>query len=178
MLQQPPRPEPQVPPVVPAVTFKQFQSVKPQEYEGTSNPTKTRALLKEIEKAFVLVKVEAYQKNDFSSYFLRGEANNWWESKKALEGDCIVTWDRFTKLFLEMYLPRYMKNQMKIKFLELKQGNMSVTEYEAKFTKLASYVLEHVNNMEKRAKRFQQELKPWIHSGVAVFDLTTYAAVV
>ncbi|KAL8135240.1 hypothetical protein AgCh_010051 [Apium graveolens] len=86
----------------------------------------------------------------------QGEANYWWESKKALEGEGIVTWDRFTELFLEKYFPRYMKNKMEIKFLELKQGNMSVTEYEAMFTELAKFIPEQVNTDEKRAKRFQQ----------------------
>ncbi|XP_074346590.1 uncharacterized protein LOC141685385 [Apium graveolens] len=55
---------------------------------------------------------------------------------------------------------------------------MSVTEYEPKFTELSRFVPEQVYIEEKRAKRFQQGLKPWIHSGVAVFELTTYTAVV
>ncbi|XP_074327531.1 uncharacterized protein LOC141665447 [Apium graveolens] len=160
------------------ITFKQFQSVKPPEFEGSADPTKARVWLKEMEKAFVLVKVEEDQKPDFASYFLKGETNYWWESKKALEGEGVVNWDRFTDLFLEKYFPRYMKNQMEIKFLELKQGNLSVTDYEAKFTELARFVPEQVDTDEKRAKRFQQGLKPWIRSRVAVFELTTYTVVV
>ncbi|XP_074377152.1 uncharacterized protein LOC141718672 [Apium graveolens] len=129
-----------------------------------------------MEKAFALVKVEADQKTDCVSYFLKGEANYWWESKKTLEGEGVVTWDRFTELFLEKYFPRYMKNQMEIKFLELKQRNLMVTDYEAKFTELARFVPEQVDTDEKRAKRFQQGLKLWIRSRVAVFELTTYTA--
>ncbi|XP_074342089.1 uncharacterized protein LOC141679501 [Apium graveolens] len=67
-----------------------------------------------------------------------------------------------------------MKNQMEIKFLELKQGNLSVTDSEAKFTELAMFVPEQVDADEKRAKRFQQGLKPWICSRVTVFELMTY----
>ncbi|XP_074346849.1 uncharacterized protein LOC141685656 [Apium graveolens] len=142
MLQQPPRPEPQIPPVVHVVTFEQFQSTKPSEFEGTTDPTKARAWLKEMGKAFALVKFDEDQKTDFTSYFLKGEENYWWESKKALEGKGIVTWDRFTELFLEKFVP------------------------------------VQVDIEEKRAKRFQQGLKPWIHSGVAVLELTTYTTVV
>ncbi|XP_074327379.1 uncharacterized protein LOC141665298 [Apium graveolens] len=116
-----------------------FQSVKPPEFAGTVDPTKARAWLEEIEKAFALVKVEEDQNTDFASYFLRGEANYSWESKK---------------------------------------GNMSMTEYEDKFTELARFVPEQVDTEEKRAKRFQQGLKSWIRNGVAVFELTTYTAVV
>ncbi|KAL8115484.1 hypothetical protein AgCh_022109 [Apium graveolens] len=121
MLQQPPRPEPQLPPAIPVVTFKQFQSVKPPKFEETADPIKATTWLKEIEKAFALVK---------------------------------------------------------IKFLELKQGNMSMTEYEDKFTELARFVPEQVNTEEKRAQRFQLGLQPWIRGQVAVFELTTYIAVV
>jgi len=177
MLQQAAHPGHQIPPAAPTTTFKQFQSVKPPEFMGSTDPTKARAWLKEMEKAFSLVKVEEEQKTDFASYFLKGEANYWWESKKALE-EGVVTWNRFTDLFLEKYFPRFMKNQMEIKFLELKQDNLSVADYETKFTELARFVPEQVDTDEKRAKRFQQGLKPWIRSRVAVFELTTYTAVV
>ena len=67
---------------------------------------------------------------------------------------------------------------MELKFFELKQENLTVAEYETKFTELARFVPEYVNTEEKKAKRFQQGLKPWIHSKVALFELNTYAAVV
>ena len=88
------------------------------------------------------MKVGEDQKTDFASYLLKGEASYWWESKKALEGEDVIAWHRFKELFLEKHFPRYVKNQMQIKFLELKQGNMSVIEYEAKFTELARFVPE------------------------------------
>lgn len=53
-----------------------------------------------------------------------------------------------------------------------------MAEYEAKFTELSRFVPEYVNTYEKRAKRFQQGLKPWIHNKVAIFELATYARVV
>ena len=131
-----------------------------------------------MEKAFTLVNVGEDLKTNFASYFLRNEAMYWWESVKALEPVEIVTWGRFTELFLEKYFPKYMQNQMELKFIELKQENLSVTEYEARFTELARFVPEYVNTDEKKAKRFQQGLKPWIRSKVALFELNTYAAVV
>ncbi|WOG93870.1 hypothetical protein DCAR_0313158 [Daucus carota subsp. sativus] len=35
------------------------------------------------------------------TYFLKNEADYWWESKKALEESDIITWERFKVLFLE-----------------------------------------------------------------------------
>ena len=55
-----------------------------------------QAWLKEMEKAFDLVGVEENQKCKFASYYLKSEANYWWESVKALEEVEAVTWERFT----------------------------------------------------------------------------------
>ncbi|KAL8124099.1 hypothetical protein AgCh_011920 [Apium graveolens] len=48
-----------------------------------------------------------------------------------------------------------METQIEIKFLELKQDKMIVAEYEAKFTELSQFVLEFVNNEEKKSQRFK-----------------------
>ncbi|XP_074327792.1 uncharacterized protein LOC141665704 [Apium graveolens] len=152
----------QQPVAPPALTFKNFQSVNPPEFKGSIDPVKANAWLKEIENAFDLVGVGIEQKTKFSSYFLKGEANYWWESKRELQRDEFVTWERFIELFLQKYFPRHMKNQMKIKFLSLTQDNPSVADYEAKFTELERFVPDQVDTDEKRANRFQQGLKSWI----------------
>ena len=158
--------------------FKSFQDVHPPEFKGTADPIEAKAWLKEIEKAFQLVNVSEDKKTEYASYFLKSEASYWWESTKVLEGEGVVTWPRFTELFLEKYFPNFMKDQMEIKFLELKQGNMSVAEYEAKFSEMARFVPEFVNTDAKKAKRFQQGLKPWIRSRIAVFEFQNFSTVV
>ena len=40
--------------------------------------------------------------------------------QEEFRGDGVVTWERFSKLFLDKYFPKYMENQMELKFLELK----------------------------------------------------------
>ncbi|KAL8122190.1 hypothetical protein AgCh_018800 [Apium graveolens] len=98
----------------PVVTFKQFQAVKPPEFKGSADPVEANAWLKEMEKAFELVGAGIEQKTKFASYFLKGEANYWWESTRALE--------------------------VEIQFLNLAQGDLTVAEYEAKFTELSRFV--------------------------------------
>lgn len=67
---------------------------------------------------------------------------------------------------------------MELKFLELKQDNMTVAEYEARFTELSRFVPEFVNTDAKKARRFQQGLKQWIQNKVAIFELIDYAILV
>ena len=147
-----------------APTFKAFQSVQPPEFKGTPDPVGAQSGLKEIEKAFALAQIPENKKTDYASYFLKNEANYWWESIKALEATEVIIWDRFKEMFLEKYFPAYMTDQMELKFLELKQGNMSVAEYETKFTELSRFVPTYVDTERKRARRFQQGLKSWIRS--------------
>ncbi|KAL8125530.1 hypothetical protein AgCh_012993 [Apium graveolens] len=109
---------------------------------------------------------------------LKGEANFWWESVEQREDAVVIQWSRFKELFLEKYFPKCLENKLEIKFLELKQGDMSVADYEAKFTELSRYALYHVQDEKRKARRFDQGLKPWIYQKVAVFELENYAAVV
>ncbi|XP_017228863.2 uncharacterized protein LOC108204079 [Daucus carota subsp. sativus] len=142
------------------------------------NPVAASLWLKEMEKAFTLTQVSDELKTEYASYFLKNEANYWWESTRALEGEGLVEWTRFTELFLNKYFPSSLANQMEIEFLELKQGEKSVTEYENKFTELARLVPVYVSTESQKAKRFQQGLKPEIRSGVVALQLTTYTSVV
>ncbi|KAL8103494.1 hypothetical protein AgCh_027907 [Apium graveolens] len=58
------------------------------------------------------------------------------------------------------------------------QEDMSVAEYEVKFSELSRFVPEYVNTETKKTKRFQQGLKPWIRSQVALLEIKNYAALV
>ncbi|KAL8148921.1 hypothetical protein AgCh_006068 [Apium graveolens] len=80
------------------------------------------------------------------------EASFWWESSKALLEGKDLSWER--------------------------QEDMSVAEYEVKFSELSRFVLEYVNTEAKKAKRFQQGLRPWIRSQVALLEIKNYAALV
>ncbi|XP_074361571.1 uncharacterized protein LOC141701857 [Apium graveolens] len=67
---------------------------------------------------------------------------------------------------------------MQRKFLELKQENMSVAEYEAKFIELSRFVPQLVGTEEQKAERFQQGLKEWIQNRLAILEITDYATLV
>ncbi|XP_074348195.1 uncharacterized protein LOC141686952 [Apium graveolens] len=131
-----------------------------------------------MEKSFELAEVKDRKKAQYASYNLKDESSYWWESSKAfLEGETI-SWQKFMELFLEKYFPSYMQDQLEVRFLDLKQENLTVAEYEVKFSELARFVPKYVNTEAKKAKRFQQVLKPWICSQVALLERRTYAALV
>ncbi|XP_074352926.1 uncharacterized protein LOC141692086 [Apium graveolens] len=130
-----------------------------------------------MEKAFILIQVSDDSKTDYASYFLKGEADYWWESTRALEEEGPVSWTRFTELFLEKYFPDCLQNHLEVEYLELKQGEKSVSEYEAKFTELARLSPGYVSTKIQKVRRFQQGLKSEIRSGVVALQLKTYPSV-
>ena len=70
------------------------------------------------------------------------EAKYWWENTHQcleVEGQA-VTWETFKRVFLEKYFPEDVRNKKEMEFLELKQGNMIVAEYSAKFEELVRYI--------------------------------------
>ena len=81
------------------------------------------------------------QKLVFAAYRLSGEAENWWnDTLRLLELQGIpVTWEVFKNRFLEKYFPQDLRQAKEREFLNLKQGNMSVGEYTAKFETLSKY---------------------------------------
>ncbi|XP_074367382.1 uncharacterized protein LOC141707862 [Apium graveolens] len=141
---------PQQPQQAMANAFKSFKLVKPPEFHCVADPVQARAWLKEVEKTFERIGTEEAHKTNFATYLLKGEK----------------------------YDPKFMEIQMQRKFLELKQENMSVAEYEAKFTELSRFVPQLVSIEEKKAERFQQGLKQWIQNKLAILEITDYATLV
>ena len=50
-----------------------------------------------------------------------------------------MTWEVFKRVFLEKYFLEDVRNKKEMEFLELKQGNMTVAKYVAKFEELVRY---------------------------------------
>ena len=70
-----------------------------------------------------------------------------------------MIWGEFRELFMGKFFPassRYAKAQ---EFLELKQGNMIVLEYVAKFTKLARFGDDYVATDMAKVRKFEDSLK-------------------
>ena len=53
-----------------------------------------------------------------------------------------VTWEFFQTEFRKKYISQRFVDKKRKEFLELKQGSMSVTDYERKFVRLSKYARE------------------------------------
>ena len=80
-------------------------------------------------------------KVQFCTHQLAEEADDWWVgTRQRLTILCeAITWVVFNRKFLRKYFPEHVCGKKEIEFLELKQGNLTMTEYALKFVELAKY---------------------------------------
>ena len=158
-------------------SFKDFKLVGPPEFKGTLEPVDAQIWISEIEKFFLVTNVSNNQKTTFATFFLKGEANYWWESTKGRVETEIVPWDRFKVLFFENYFSQSLKDRMEIKFLDLKQGDLTVTQYTAKFNELSRFAPHQVTTELRKTRRYQEGLKPQIRSKLSVLQIKTFSEI-
>lgn len=158
--------------------FKIFKDVHPHEFKGTEDPTEAQIWIKEIKKAFCIAQNLENLKTSFATYMFKEEANFWWETIEAREQNLELPWNQFKELFSKNYFPPCLKNQMEVKFLELKQGEMKVSEYVANFNELSRFAPHQVDTDARKMRCFEQGLNKWIRGKVTIFELTNFSSLV
>ena len=99
--------------------------------------------------------------------------------KRQYEGrETELVWSKFLELFNEKYFPEAVQRQMPVDFLNLKQNDMSVAQYEAKFAELSRYAPHQVAIEEDRVMLFENGLRSEIYAKVAILEMKTYSALV
>ncbi|XP_058757900.1 uncharacterized protein LOC131631138 [Vicia villosa] len=162
--------------------LEKFQSNKPPTFEGTHDPDAAQKWLKSIEKIFRVMGCNEAQKVQFSTHMLDGEAEDWWDnSRQRLEAaGSAITWTVFRAEFLERYFPEDVRGKKEIEFLELKQGNLTVAEYAARFEELVKYCPHYNTDAAMRSKciKFENGLRPEIKQGIGYQKIRNYPELV
>ena len=89
-----------------------------------------------------------------------------------------LTWAEFQKAFNDNYFPGWMREQKVYEFIELKQVNKTVAEYEAKFTLLARFSPKLVSFEANKVTKFQRGLRAEIQHALAGARIMDYLTIV
>ncbi|XP_057475893.1 uncharacterized protein LOC130763879 [Actinidia eriantha] len=111
----------------------------------------------------------------FVSYQLQGDALQWW---KIVEEGVDKKWESFKKAFLDQYFTDTAKEALRMEFINLVQGSMIVTQYEAKFTNLSRFAKAFVSTEEEKAKQFMRGLRPSIWNKIEENLIKVYSTMV
>ncbi|XP_028088608.1 uncharacterized protein LOC114289144 [Camellia sinensis] len=148
-------------------------------FDRATDPLEAEKWLTEMEKLFPVFECTDDQKVTYATFMLQGIANDWWQMEKRIhEHDANpYTWERFKNAFNEKYFPRSVRLQKQREFLRLKQGNKTVAEYEAEFTKLSKFASAFETDEDSRARKFESGLRTNIMQQVVPFELPTFGEV-
>ncbi|XP_028108655.1 uncharacterized protein LOC114307445 [Camellia sinensis] len=150
---------------------KKFMKMKPPTFLGGIEPLKEKTWLLEMEKLFEVFPCSEVQKVLLATYTLKDEARRWW--LLVQNGNENMTWAQFNTIFYDKYFPQCFRDRKVLEFQELKQGRMSVAEYEAKLTELARFAPHMVDTNYKKARKFEGRLDLDILERVGVLNLPT-----
>ena len=119
------------------VAVREFKRHNPLEFGGSPDPMMVEGWLKRIERILNVLQIKDDEMRIFvASYQLVGEAYMWWEMISEAHDPATMTWDEFKKLFFQKYFLETVRDAKVKEFYQLTQRNMSLMEYESKFTEL------------------------------------------
>lgn len=102
------------------------------------------------------------------TYQLRGNADGWWKTwRNGIATNApSVEWEEFKKAFMDRFIPPSVRTARAQEFEHLKQGSMTVDEYDTQFVKLLEYDPHLILNEEERIKMSVGFMIPYIRKWV------------
>ncbi|KAK5812033.1 hypothetical protein PVK06_027428 [Gossypium arboreum] len=109
---------------------------------------------------------------------LRDSAYYWWNTLISVVPREQETWEFFQTEFRKKYISQRFIDQKWKEFLELKQGSMSVTDYERKFVRLSRYARECISSEAVMCKHFEDGLNDDIKLYVGILEIREFVVLV
>ncbi|KAL5857686.1 hypothetical protein ACOSQ3_005144 [Xanthoceras sorbifolium] len=111
-------------------------------------------------------------------FLLQEDAYQWWTSIIQSVRPEDRMWELFQKEFRRKYVGRIYLDNMKREFTNLKQRQMTVTEYEREFVRLSKYARDMVATEADKCRRFEDGLNDYIRLQVAAFEFEDFTRLV
>ncbi|XP_070019113.1 uncharacterized protein [Nicotiana sylvestris] len=152
------------------VSLHEFLKLKSPKFIGYDNSADPQSFLDRTLKALRALGCSSERAVKLAAYKLEDMANTWYETvllgKPARAPP--LTWDEFTKLFKNYFLPDSLMQQYARDVKRLVQTpDMDVSTYNTKFCKLAIYAPHLVPTEEARIQRFVDGLVGHLYTAIA-----------
>ena len=125
--------------------------------------------LERTERMLVQMHYTSEEKLECATPLLQDEAYQWRVSVTRTAPLVRVTWWFFFDEFKKHYVGRIYLNNMRREFHNLKQRQLSVTEYLREFTRLSKYAPEMLVTKNKKCHKFENGLNDHIRAHVTRF---------
>ena len=109
---------------------------------------------------------------------LQESAYQWWTTvRRRVDGD-LIKWSLFLREFRDQYIGDAYIEARRREFLQLRQDQLSVFEYEKEFLRLSKYYPALIATEEERCKRFEQGLNSELQLLLAAQQYTDFSKLV
>ena len=108
-------------------------------YDGSEDLEETWSWLDRVNKIYGVMGCADYQTVLFSGFLMEDRAKAWWDAVDRRYPDG-MSWDQFQQEFIDIFFPQSHKDSKIEEFFRLEKKNMSVSEYEKRFSELVRLV--------------------------------------
>ncbi|XP_052207947.1 uncharacterized protein LOC127811811 [Diospyros lotus] len=169
----------------------QYRRQRPPVFRGKAgdDPSAAEYWIEQTEKLLQHLQCSDEEKVNCATFMLEEEAARWWQSaQRALQRTPrqaaqdlrprqaqAITWEAFKEVFNAKYFPQSWKEERTWEFMNLKQTDeMSVTQYDVKFTQLIRYVPMYETDERQKAQKFVSGLKVDLQQALSSCTINTY----
>ena len=163
------------------VSFKVFRGCGAIEFTGHTDPVEALQWLQNTEKVFRISRVWDEDKVSYATAMFADRALTWWDATfDSLDENTreTMTWESFRTRFYEQYCPADLQRRLEKEFLELKQGSMTVINYEAEFNRKACFAKRFITSEHEKINHFVDGLRREIREFVANRDIPNFGKAV
>ncbi|GAB2280294.1 hypothetical protein Dimus_039397 [Dionaea muscipula] len=142
--------------------FERFLGIGPSKFKGSGDPIEAGNWLMEMEKILKRIGCPTDFWVSNASFQLKDDAKFWWQGieRKYAGREHALTWDTFVREFHGKYYTVHARAQKKIELLSLKQGDMKISAYDAKFSELSRFAPELVSTEKDKMFLFLKGMDP------------------
>ncbi|KAJ9542499.1 hypothetical protein OSB04_029005 [Centaurea solstitialis] len=163
------------------VSFKSFRSSGATEYTGQSDPVLAMQWVQNTEKVFRTIRVSDEDKVRYASAMLTNRALVWWDNTyESLDSNTRenMLWDEFRSKFFEQYCPMDLQRRLEKEFWDLKQGTMTVMEYETEFNRKLRFAQRFLSTEDDTVERFVGRLRKEIRNFLVNREIPSFVKAV
>ncbi|XP_073153472.1 uncharacterized protein [Henckelia pumila] len=137
----------------------------PKPLVGGESPEDAGNWIRRMEVCFREFRCNEEQRMETLDFLVKGRARKWWDSTSApfIAAQGVATWDEFRTAFHKLYFSPALRQAKASELLGLRQGSMSIEEYQLKFFELLPYCPQISDSSEAKYNLFLQGLNPEIH---------------
>ena len=117
----------------PGRSIERAQKLGTKPYDDSGDPEAAWLWLDKVNKVYGVMGRKDEQRVLFSSFLMEDKAKDWWDAvdRRYPEG---ISWDQFQQEFTDIFFPQSQKDSKIEEFFRLEQKNMSILEYEKRFS--------------------------------------------